>query len=97
MDQSTPSIAPQPRPKIVLIAGLVALLAGIVLFYAGRLVPGLMWTAVAVTVLALILIVLWVRDRPVEGKKQTIPGPWYPAAIMAIVVLQVLWIRFFAP
>jgi len=80
----------------VLLAGLASTGMGVLLLTVGHGIDGLVWLAVPVLLLGLVLLGMWVREyrRPPdtpESVAATLPGMWYPFALLGIVVGQVVW------
>jgi hypothetical protein len=85
----------KPAPVLVLVAGLVAAGSGAAMLLIGSRVEGLVWFAAPVTALGLVLIGIWLRAASAEPgpgdppgapvDPASVPGRWYPAAILAIL------------
>jgi drug/metabolite transporter (DMT)-like permease len=82
-------------PIFVLIAAIFATIFGVGLLVMSRKEEDLAWYGVPVLILGLLMSAIWVRSyrRPPEPQNQvpSPPGPWYPFAIMLILVLLAGW------
>ena len=90
------------RPIIVLICGLLSLAMGILLLVFGG---ELQWYGIGIVLCALGLIGMWLLDRKdvqlvetdpdgLKPFKYNTPGPWYPVALIGIVIIQFCWIFY---
>lgn len=94
-------------PTLVLACGILSTLFGLgtLLLHQRHPIDGVVGFVVPVIVLGVGLIGLWVK-RKVRGElgppvavgevPQNVPGPWYPAAIVAIAVALFVWLKVWA-
>jgi cbb3-type cytochrome oxidase subunit 3 len=90
-------------PKLILLAGLLSFGFGLMLVVFSDKIEGLIWYAVPVTLLGLCLLWFWFRPGRRAADEEAVsapltpdrvPGPWYPAAILAVLVVGYCWILY---
>jgi hypothetical protein len=78
--------------------------AGCLLLAFAAELPVLAWFGGPVTVLGLVLVGMWVRDRrrpppppdTPESIAANLPGKWYPAAILGIFAFLLVWFWYWS-
>ena len=87
-------------PALVLMCGLLGVGVGTALLAFGGRVEGLVWLAAPITVLGLLLVGMWLRDRSrgadpeATPSPQPLPGRWYPFAVVGVGLALWAWVVY---